>query len=114
MRVLCVKIIHPVTGKEVPSHDDMTIGEEYDVLSIEIDQGGAKFRILTPDGTPALFDAVMFVTTQGAIPTNWAVRVGEGGVIDFGPGPWIEPGFWERYFDGDREAIAQFEAERGK
>jgi hypothetical protein len=30
------------------------------------------------------------------------------------PAPWGVVGFWERYFDGDPEAIAIFEEEREK
>ena len=113
MRALCVKIISPVTREEVLEHPGVRLDHEYEVLSILVEPGrGAKFRILTADGTPALFDAAMFVTTEAEIPRNWVVRAREGGVVDFAPAAWLESGFWERFFDRDPTAVAGFEAER--
>jgi hypothetical protein len=113
MKVLCVNIISPVTLREVPAHPGVKRLEEYDVLEMLVLPGrGAKFRILTDDGVPALFDAAMFVTTAAAIPRHWVMSAREGGLVKLGPAPWLEPGFWERYFDGDPDAIAAYESER--
>lgn len=113
MRALCVKLISPVSGMEVLDHPGVNLDEQYDILSILLEPGrGAKFRVLTADGTPALFDAAMFVATAAAIPRNWVMSVREGGVVSFGPESWLQPGFWERYFDGDPDAVAAFDTER--
>lgn len=112
VRALCVKIINPVTSEEVLVHPGIRLHEEYPVLSIIVEPGrGAKFRIPTSDGTPALFDAAMFATTGDSLPPNWVVRTREGGVVEFGPASWLEEGFWDRYFDKDPEALAIFETE---
>jgi hypothetical protein len=98
---------------EVPAHPGVTLHEEYDVLEMRVTPGrGATFRILTDDGMPALYDAAMFVATAAAIPRHWVMSVREGGLVKLGPAPWLEPGFWERYFDGDPDAIAAYEAGR--
>lgn len=112
MRVLCIKIISPVTREEVLEHPGVQLDLEYDVLSILVESGrGAKFRIRTDDGTPALFDAAMFAAAADKIPRNWVMSVREGGLVSFGPARWLQPGFWERYFDGDPEAVAVFKSE---
>jgi hypothetical protein len=112
MKVLCVKIISPVTREEVLEHPGVRLHEEYSVLSIIVEPSrGAKLRIMTSDGTPALFDAAMFATSNGHLPSNWVVHVSENGVLELGPASWLKPGFWERYFDKDPAAVAAFEAE---
>ena len=112
MRVLCVKIINPVTSKEVLEHPGVRLHQEYPVLTVQSSPSrGAEVRILTDDGTPALFDASMFATTESAITSNWIARVREGGVVDMAPPAWLEAGFWERYFDRDSTAVQAFETE---
>jgi hypothetical protein len=113
VKALCVKIINPVTREEVLEHPGVRLHEEYPVLSIVVEPGrGAKFRILTSDSTPALFDAAMFATTNGRLPPNWVVRASENGIVEFGPAAWLERGFWEHYFDRDPAAVATFDAEK--
>lgn len=113
MKVLCIKIVNPVTQEEVLEHTGVRLLEEYVVISIIVEPTrGAKLRIVTADGTPALFDARMFATTTDQqIPRNWVVRVSEGGVLELSPDAWLEAGFWERYFDHDASAITKLEAE---
>jgi hypothetical protein len=52
----------------------------------------------------------MFTTVDERIPPNWVVRARDDGILKLAPAAWLEPGFWERYFDLDPEAIATFEA----
>jgi hypothetical protein len=35
----------------------------------------------------------------------------EGGVVHIGPESWQRPGFWERYYNDDPEAVAIYERE---
>jgi hypothetical protein len=39
------------------------------------------------------------------------LAIREGGVVELGPPSWLEPGFWERYFDRDPDTISQFQRE---
>ncbi len=112
MKVLCLRIINPVTLQVELKHPAVQIDQEYLVLSVIV-QGarGAKLRIVTTDGTPALFDAAMFASVDDRIPDNWVARVGEGGVMEFAPDSWLEAGFWQRFFDRDASAISTFETE---
>lgn len=114
MKVLCVKIVNPVTGEEEADSPWIRIGEEYTVLEIYAsDRTKTSFRISSKqDDTPVLFDAQMFATVDGRIPPNWTVRVEEGGSVAVAPAAWLEDGFWERYFDSDKEAVAVYEAEK--
>lgn len=112
VRVVCVRIINPVTGEEVNEHPGVHVGREYPVLAAQAHSGRrAKLRILADDGTPTLFDAAMFTASEMAIPGTWVMRVREGGIVDLGPAAWLEPGFWERYFDRERSAVDLFDAE---
>jgi hypothetical protein len=113
MRVLCVKIVSPVIREEVLEHPGVRIDAEYQVLSILAQpRRGAQFRIITDDGIPALYDAAMFVTTDDTLPPNWVVRTSDAGVVEIAPRVWLQPGFWERYFDGDPIAREEFATER--
>src|SRR5216683_2988200 len=72
----------------------------------------AKMRILADDNrTPILVDAAMFAANSQPIPRSWVATIREGGVVELGPRAWLEHGFWERYFDGDPDAIAAFRRE---
>lgn len=108
MKALCVKI------REGNVSDPwLTLNREYQVLSIlMIPRGPAKLRVLADDGrTPILAEATMFAMTSQPLPRNWVASIGEGGVVELGPRAWLELGFWERYFDGDADAVAQFQSE---
>jgi hypothetical protein len=91
----------------------MTLNHEYTVLSLLMTpKGPAKLRIVADDGrTPILVEASGFSMTAQRLPSSWACVIREGGVVELGPSPWLEPGFWERYFDGDRDAIQRFQEE---
>jgi hypothetical protein len=114
MRVLCVRIINPATLQPVKKHPAIELDREYPVLSVTVvPERGASLHIPSADGTPAIWDAAMFVTVDGTIPGNWIARVSEGGIVELGPEAWLEPGFWERYFDREPDAEKVFETEKG-
>lgn len=91
----------------------LTLNHEYQVLSILMaPKGPAKLRILADDGrTPILAEATMFAMSSQPLPQNWVASVREGGVVELGPAPWLVLGFWERYFNGEADAVAQFHRE---
>jgi hypothetical protein len=91
----------------------LTLNHEYLVLSILfVPNGTAKLRIIADDNrTPILVDYVMFAANSQPLPRTWVAMIGEGGVLELGPRRWLELGFWERYFDGDSDAVAAFQDE---
>lgn len=115
MKVLCVKLLDG-GGREVDSSPWATLDAEYVVLALEATPGGGiQLRIIGDDGpTPVLFQSEMFMTLSSAIPSNWVASIGEGGEFNLAPAKWLRPGFWEDYFNGDPEAVSDFEEEKSK
>jgi hypothetical protein len=89
----------------------LTLNREYQVLSVLMTpKGPAKLRIIADDGrTPILADASLFAMSSQPVSPTWSLVIREGGVVEFGPSSWLEPGFWERYFDRDAGAVSEFE-----
>ena len=112
MRVKCTKL--PLRGNGRPEAERwLTLGREYDVLCMSTASAeGVLLRVIGNDRqTPALFPGELFDVTDQSIPANWVVtKQNENGFV-FGPRTWAEPGYWERYFDGDREAREVFKQE---
>ncbi|HVX46631.1 MAG TPA: hypothetical protein VHC49_22250 [Mycobacteriales bacterium] len=110
MRVRCVKIINPSTGREDPASSWVRVGREYVVIEISTAPGRAvDLRILTDDGTPSYWSAEMFETVSNVIPSNWAAQVRPGGTTVLTAGAWLRPGFWEDYFDFVPDAVAAYD-----
>lgn len=86
-------------------------GTEYEVLELTAYPGRrVDLRLASEQGgVPALFDSALFATTDDAIPSDWAARVIDDGVVKVGPREWLEPGFWEAYFDDEPDAVAAYE-----
>jgi hypothetical protein len=108
VKALCVKVA------DASCQDSwLTLNREYQVLSLLMAPGDpAKLRIIADDGmTPILADASLFAMISQPLPPSWVLAIREGGVAELGPPSWLEPGFWERYFDRDADAISQFQEE---
>jgi hypothetical protein len=108
VKVLCMNL-----GANRTSDPWLTINREYLVLSILVTpKGPAKLRILSDNNrTPILVDATMFSGRSQPLPSTWVATIREGGSLEIGPANWLELGFWERYFDGDADAVAAFQNE---
>jgi hypothetical protein len=108
VKALCVRI-----AGEGERDSWLTLNDEYQVLSVLMTtKGPAKLRIIADDGrTPILADASQFAVSPQPLPPSWVLAIREGGVVEIGPPSWLEPGFWERYFDRDADAISQFQQE---
>jgi hypothetical protein len=111
MRVVCIDLQNQVTGEDEGSSPWLTLDREYDVLEIYAYPGSyVELRLRSDDGvTPALFHSAMFMTVDGQLPDSWEARVDEGGVLRLGPADWMEPGFWEAYFDREPGAVEAYE-----
>ncbi|HEX9695412.1 MAG TPA: hypothetical protein VGB64_03755 [Actinomycetota bacterium] len=109
-----MKFIDPATRQERENAPWLQLDHEYPVLAIDVlPDKRVLFRIESADdGTPALFDAEMFVTTSTEIPGNWRARVEEGGSLQLAPEPWLRLGFWDDFFDRKPEALETYERER--
>jgi hypothetical protein len=112
MKVRCNRIISPVDGSRIIENDWLTAGDEYLVLSLLIDPNGhVQLRVIDNDGTPSVWPAEMFETTDERPSPNWLIRLGSDGLLEIAPGSWLEPGFWEDYFDDVAEARSDYENE---
>ena len=109
MKVLCVAL-----DESQPDQSGwLTLHREYLLLAVLALPGRSiKFRVLSDDGrTPILADSILFAAPIQAVPDTWAAIVTEDGVVEFGPDRWLEPGFWERFFDRDPTAVRAFREE---
>lgn len=110
MRVVCIEVVNPMTAESAHRSGWLRTDQEYDVLEVYAYPGGrVELRLAADDtGTPALFDSSMFMTVDSMLPAGWQAMLEEGGVLRLGPSEWMEPGFWEAYFDGAPPALEAF------
>ena len=115
MRVACIRL---EDGRTQNGQSDgwLRVGDEYTVLALETDIRGpraedrAVFRIADKrGGAPGLLGAYLFRVVDGRLPTAWHAIVNERGNLEIGPEAWLEPGYWERFFDSDPDAKREFE-----
>jgi len=111
MIVRCTLLRNPITGEQEERSHWLSVGRNYVVLAIDASFGeGIYYRMIGDDlgGGPGLYDSRQFEVVDSAIPTMWIVRGTPDGSVEFGPPEWVEPGFWEAYFDGEATAREQF------
>ena|SRR2546425_9075809 len=115
MKVRCTKLID-VRGSPQLRSNWLTIGNVYHVLSIVLDIHGSWLLRLIGDTHPGvgLFPLQQFEVLSSKIPDTWIITWNSKGVFELTTNAWNQPGFWERYFDNDSEAIRIFEEERRK
>ncbi len=120
MKVRCIRILswtgEPLldekTGSPVMQSPWLTVGRVYRVLAVAIDERNiVEIRMFGDGGPPAIFRLSEFELVSGRLPSNWAVRWDDGCALEMAPERWFEPGFWDEYFDGDKDAVAVFEEE---
>jgi len=47
------------------------------------------------------------------MPPNWVIKKDRNGAYQISTRAWLQPGFWEKFFDRDPESVAVFkEGER--
>jgi hypothetical protein len=76
-------------------HDSLTVGREYDVLTIEDD----LYRILNDRDDPVLDHVSLFDVLNDEAPPFWTTRTDSDGDRHRGPPRWLERGFFEGYHD---------------
>ena len=113
MKVRCIKLLDS-RGLAAGRSAWVKIGSIYHVLSIWIEPGRSKLRLIGEEVTPALFELEMFEVVSSRIPPTWVAASPKPGCLAFAPVEWSAPGFWESFFDGDPEAVSSFEQARAK
>jgi hypothetical protein len=110
VRVRCVKLIDEESGGQIHASPWLSVGKEYLVLEISMSEGESiKFRLLgDKNGTPALHDFSQFELVSHVIPRCWVVVFKPNLYFCLRPSAFAQPGFWERYFDGDDAARRTF------
>ncbi len=73
---------------------------------IEIDD--ECFRILDENNDPILYPKYLFLVVDSTIPNSWVKRDYPDNEYHINPPEMSERTFWDRYHNGDPEAIAQF------
>jgi hypothetical protein len=112
VKVRCIKLLS--RGRPAERSGWAKIGGVYHVLELWVEPGRAMLRLVGEQPTPALFEPEMFEVVSSAIPPTWAVTSPKPGCLSFAPEAWSGAGFWERFFDGEPEAVDVFEEQRAK
>lgn len=116
MKVICAKPPPSPTGQVLEVNPWVTVGVEYQVVSVSAVPGRrVMLQIVTDDGrTLGLFDSSSFKTIDSSIPERWRADIDERGILRLAPDAWLARGFWEAYYDGDPAAIeaVNFELQR--
>lgn len=113
MKIRCVQLFDS-GGKLVERSGWAKVGGLYHVLTIWIEPGRTRLRLIGENPTPALFEPEMFEIVSSVIPPTWVATSQQPGYFELGPAAWARRGFWEEFFDGRPEAVACFEEERNK
>ena len=105
--------MNPITNESDTKSNWVTIGKDYVVIEILVTpQKIVLFRYLSDDDDyPTLAESILFDSICTKMPSNWEVRLDETGGIHIAPRAWLRSGFWEDYFNGEIEAIKQYEKE---
>lgn len=91
-------------SKPNPDYADLTAGQPYVVIGIEADD----LRLLNDHGRPFLYPRELFTVEDANEPADWISEIGDEGERYAYPPALNKVGFFEDFFDGDRQAIAIF------
>jgi len=83
---------------------DLTPDRPYVAMGIEADD----LRILNDEGRPFLYPARIFRIIDRREPDDWVSETGEAGECYAYPRALNGTGFFEDFFDGNREAVRTF------
>lgn len=108
MKVRCIKILSPATGKDLGQKSPwLTVGKIYMALALTIESGEVT-RVLIEsdeDNVPKDFFINQFEVIDENEPDNWISKDGPGDTVWKAPASWLEEDFWDRFDDGDEQAL---------
>lgn len=82
---------------------DLSPGETYEVIAIE----AGDYRLIDDTGRPYLFPPALFEVVDSSRPSHWVCEEIDG--AEYASSPELaRPGFFEDYFEGNAEAVRQF------
>jgi hypothetical protein len=113
MRVRCDQLLtdRGEIWRESDTLSGITRGREYLVISMMIDrdrrrhQAGVWLHVLDDDERPQWITSLMCSTVDPTLPSNWVAVIRDGEPMLVGPAPWLEPGFWDAFYN-DKEPSA--------
>ncbi len=91
-------------GKPNPDYPDLTASQPYVVIGIEADD----LRLLNDHGRPFLYPRELFKVEEASEPADWISETGDEGERYAYPPALNKVGFFEDFFEGDRETIGIF------
>lgn len=114
MKVRCIRLLDSM-GKPQEKSAWLTIGAIYHVLELFQGQNTWFLRLVGdgPNGL-AIFRLDQFEIVTPNIPNSWIIAWDNDGSLHLRPKLWSQPGFMERYYDKEPDAIQIFEEERRK
>lgn len=111
MKVRCTKLLDS-TGMPAEHSAWLRIGGVYHMLSVWIEPGQTKVRLVGEEPTPALFVLEMFEIVSSALPVTWVIIAPKPRCLLLAPEAWSGADFWERFFNQEAQARVSFEQER--
>ena len=103
MRVRCTRLVD-ANNQPVESSRALTVGKEYVVLEISATVGQQVHVRITSDlGTHSLWPIDIFEVTVSTLAAEWVATFEEQQVM-LCPVEWARQGFWDDYFNEDRES----------
>jgi hypothetical protein len=84
----------------------LTPGKEYEVIGLDHE----SFRVLDDKGEPILFLKSLFSVIDDRIPEDWIWERYSSDEFYANPPELHEPGFYEDFFDGKKEAVGRLNA----
>ena len=58
-----------------------------------------------------MFSGELFEIIDDRMPPNWVIKKDRNGAYQISTRAWLQPGFWEKFFDRDPESVAVFKEE---
>lgn len=115
MKARCTRLIDTLGNPQTRSAW-LTVGKIYPILSVLLDAQGRWLLRLPVDSGPdiGLFPLEQFEIVSARLPPSWVATWNKNGVFELTTAAWDEPGYWERYFDGDSNALIIFEREKAE
>ncbi|MDM8519045.1 hypothetical protein QUF64_03295 [Anaerolineales bacterium HSG6] len=87
-----------------PNYPDLTFQQQYIVIGIESDD----LRVLNDHGQPYLYPHALFEIIDSTEPQDWVTEFGDDGERYAYPPALNTPGFFEDFFDANKQAVMTF------